>query len=123
MAEIIQHFNKLTSSELHFLLIINNSAKGLTAFTLFRRLGVPMPSFIKLVKNLTEKRLINEINSDFYVITDDGRKSVIMRKRSVSARDWREVPKNYLTTQIQTTEMYAPSLKLLDKKLFNIDKI
>lgn len=104
--------------EIKLLSLLMSSAKGLNAFTLFRKLEVPFPVFTSVVLSLTEGNNIKETKSDFYQITDQGRRILSLHASKKKERTWREPPAQFICTKLEVDEFYVPSLSRLDKKTF-----
>jgi predicted transcriptional regulator len=113
---------KLTKGESETLNILMKSSRGLDAFSLFRRTKVSFTEFSKTIRELTKYDFITEIKDDFYTITKDGQTYITKANRIAKDRPWRDVPKRFLGKKIKNNDFYIPSLKLLDKKTFNIPK-
>lgn len=109
----------LSATELKALTVIWKSSKGLDAFSFFRRLDISFSNFSKVTRSLSEKKLIIEEVDDFFVITSEGIKQVSHKVSDKKRRTWRDVPERFLTPKMAPSELYIPSISLLDKNTFN----
>ncbi|MEZ9578672.1 MULTISPECIES: hypothetical protein [unclassified Vibrio] len=110
---------KLSTSELKALTVIWKSSKGLDAFSFFRRLDISFSDFSKTIRLLSEKKLIKEEHDDFFVITAKGIELAISSSSDKKRRSWRDIPERFLAPKMASSELYIPSISLLDKKFFS----
>ncbi|WP_028869677.1 hypothetical protein [Psychromonas arctica] len=113
---------KLNKSELATLNVLMKSSKGLDTFTLFRRLNFSFSEYSKIIRILSGKGMINEHQEDFLKITLIGKKYITQQNKVISDKPWRKVPTHFLGEKLTKNSLYIPSIKLLDKKTFKIDK-
>jgi len=113
---------KLDKNRLEALSILLKSSRGLDAFSFFRRLNLSFTEFNKIISSLSEASLIEEIKDDFFQITGNGQEYLIKQNVQASDKHWRKVPKRMLGVKLEEDALYIPSIRLLDKKTFNVDK-
>lgn len=109
----------LSTTELKALTVLWKSSKGLDAFSFFRKLDISFSNFSKIIRSLSEKKLIKEDSDDFFIITSEGIKQVTHKIADKKRRSWRDIPERFLTSKIASSELYIPSTSLLDKSTFN----
>jgi len=113
---------KLDKNKLEALSILMRSSRGLDAFSFFRRLNLSFADFTKIINSLSEAALIEEAKDDFFQITDNGREYLIKQNAVAADKHWRKVPERMLGVKLEEGSLYIPSIRLLDKNTFNIDK-
>lgn len=106
------------------LLLLHSSSLKLGAFTIFKKLKIEMPSFIKALSDL-EKHGFIKYSATEVELLEVGRNYIA--KESIylgpSEKKWEKIPQKYIIKELNANELYIPSKKLLSKKTFkNLQK-
>ena len=112
---------KLKSIEVKALKTLWKSSKGLDAFSFFRRLDIPFSDFSKAIRVLSKELLIEEVQEDFFLITQKGVLWLLQDNSVTKQRHWRAVPDRFKSRKISTSDFYVPSIRLLDDRTFKKD--
>lgn len=94
------------------------SSKGLEAFTLFKKSKISFSIFTRNLLTLEQKKLISEINDEFYNITQDGISLLSLISPIGKEPSWKKIPEKYSNQAISVDSFYIPSLRLLDNDTF-----
>lgn len=97
------------------------SSKGLEAFTLFKKSKLSFSTFTKNLLSLEQKKLISEINEEFYNITQEGISLLSLTKPIGKEPSWKKIPDKYSCPAISVDSFYIPSLRLLDNNTFETE--
>lgn len=102
-------------------IIYSSTNKKLDGYSIYTRIKIPFPDFMKNIISLRSRNLISG-DTLTWSITDKGIKYVIDNYSFFSSREriWRKVPEDMLGPKLEVDYKYVPSKRLLDKK-FNID--
>lgn len=101
--------------------VLFNSSGRLDSFTLFRRMKVSFKEFTIAINTMLETGLLVKEENIIY-LSETGRKEVLSHAKAYSPKikPWREIPSKMLGQKLHVDEPYIPSIRLLDKKTFNI---
>lgn len=98
------------------------SAKGLEAFTLYRKSKLSFSVFTNNLLSLVKKNLVAELKEEFYKITPTGVAFLNLTRPVGKEPQWRKIPDKYAGESIPCNSFYVPSLKLLDPYTFEVKK-
>lgn len=116
--------NNLDISERKILeILFNSSTLKLGTFTVFKKLKIDMPSFIKKLSNLEKYGFIKYTSTEVQLL-DEGKIYILLSKSATnsSERVWERIPERFIGKQLDVNEMYIPSKKILSKKTFKKTK-
>lgn len=108
---------RLSKIDRKLLVTLFKGNRELDAFTLFRRMKIPFFEFSSSLKSLEAAGLIQE-RDERISITSIGINTFISNDTLAHEKPWRNVPERYQRTRLMDTEMYVPSLRLLDSRTF-----
>ena len=98
------------------------SAKGLEAFTLYRKSKLSFSLFTKSLLSLVKRNFVIELKEEFYKISSTGIAYLNLTRPIGKEPQWRKIPDKYATQSIPSESFYVPSLKLLDPYTFKTIK-
>ena len=108
---------KISDVERKLLNLLFSSNRELDSYTLFRRAKVPFSDFAASINKMKEKGLVNQSETRIQ-LSDEGMRLVPAMGFYSLDREWRKVPRAFKRSQLESGELYVPSLRLLDPDTF-----
>lgn len=113
---------KVGNTEAQILMILAESTRGLHAYTVYKRLKLPLADVIKAILKLQGDNLLSLSENEHVSLTTDGHALAYKIASKVSlkaAKPWNEVPKKFKKTHgIKDLDFYIPRKSLLNKNFF-----
>ena len=107
----------LSKTQRKLLTLLCQGGRELDTFTLFRRLKIPLTEFMKIVSSLDELKYIRQ-EDDRIKLMAEGIDNIAFIGSQEAERPWRIVPERFKRTESLKTNMYVPSIRLLDRRTF-----
>lgn len=96
------------------------SSSGLEPFTIYSRCKVGLTPMMSSLAKLEKKGLVSEGDGEALLITKLGVEYLVMARKGVVTKEWKEIPSSFRKDSSQPRSLYVPKRSLLDKRTFNV---